>query len=126
MLPSTSAYTMFCAGTSKSAAAARNEVQSVALFSLNSASAVGPGSSAVQRSATACPSCAAAAGTPADVGSSDGVGAGSTVGSGEPDGLTAGRAAMVSMSPDRSDSSGPCLDERTVTVTGSPPATVMV
>ena len=55
MWPSRSAYTRFCAGTEKSAAAARNESQSEARFRARIASAVGAGSRAVHASATAYP-----------------------------------------------------------------------
>src|SRR6266508_6076530 len=109
MLPSTSAYTMFCAGTSNSAAASRKSFQLCARFRSNSASAVRPGSSAVQRSATAYPD-------RFDEG----------VSTGSPEGPTGGRS-LISRSPmDASDSSGPSRVPPTVTVTGFPPATLMV
>ena len=102
MCPSRSAYTMFWAGTAKSAAAARNSSQFDARLRPRIASAVGAGSSAVHLSATAKP----------------------LPGSG-PAGASA-LAPTVLSSLDTSESSGPCAVSRMTSSKSSPSATSMV
>ena len=103
MLPSVSAYTRFCDGTSNSSAAERNSSQFVAWLRAKTASAVRPGVSAVHDSETAYPS---------------GLnGAGSGVGASAP------ASSRVSRT---SEMIGPCTVERTVNGTSLLPATRIV
>src|SRR6476469_2722644 len=95
MLPARSAYTMFCEGTAKSLAAARNSRQLVDRSISNTASAVVLGCSAVHAIDTAYPLPRAGACEPA------------------------GELAPTVLSwVSTSDSSGPCRVERTVNRNG--------
>jgi hypothetical protein len=103
MCPSMSAYTKFCAGTSSSRTALRNDSKSAATLTAKIASMAWPGFRAVHASETPYPSRRA----------------------GDP--LTTGERWPTCLAVSRTSlSRGPCTVDRTVMVTGAAPATAIV